>query len=243
MANGTTDSKEGNFRHWLAGGITAVSIIGVVVLAAIMVIKGSTQAQFVLATVLPVIGTWVGTVLAYYFSRENLEAATRSVTAIARQLTPEEKLKSKAAKDVMIPKDQMFFVRGPAATVNLVKALADLEQADKGSRVPVLDKGDLPLYVVHRSTIDRFLVEKARASPAPGLGTHTLQDMLTDAQIKPLLESSFATVNESATLADAKTAMDASRFCQDVFITQTGAKTDPVLGWITNVIIEDYAKV
>jgi hypothetical protein len=51
------------------------------------------------------------------------------------------------------------------------------------------------------------------------------------------------TVKEDATLADAKDAMDHAQDCQDVFVTKAGTKDEEVLGWITNNIIQDNAKV
>src|SRR5437660_837167 len=38
-------------------------------------------AQYVLTAVLPVVAAWVGTVLAFYFGRENYESAAKSTTA------------------------------------------------------------------------------------------------------------------------------------------------------------------
>lgn len=95
-------------RDYIAIAITAVSIVGVLVLAAVCIWFNHDKAQEILTTVLPVIGTWVGTVLAFYFSKENLESATRSITAIVGQLTPSDKLKQILAKDKVIKKDQMF---------------------------------------------------------------------------------------------------------------------------------------
>ncbi|MBV8550720.1 MAG: hypothetical protein JOY54_05420 [Acidobacteriaceae bacterium] len=235
--------RENSFRHWLAGGITAVAIVGAVVLGAVAILRPNTAAQTILGTVLPVIGTWVGTVLAYYFSKESLEAATRSVSAIAREVTPEEKLRSKPAQSVMIPRDQMFIVRGPAPQVNLLGALKALEDSKKGDRLPVLDASDHPLYVAHRSTVDAFLVAKVRGAAAADLSGLTLADMLSDPDRKSMLENSFATIRQDATLADAKIAMDAVKYAQDVFVTKTGNQNEPVLGWITNNIIEDNARV
>src|SRR5271169_5649077 len=100
MANNTQDPDDSKVRDWLAITITVVSLLGVLVLAAIIVLqKPGTAVQIqILSTVLPVIGTWVGTVLAFYFSKQNLEAATRSVTAMANQLSPDDKLRSKPVK-------------------------------------------------------------------------------------------------------------------------------------------------
>jgi hypothetical protein len=238
-------TAEGGFRHWLAAVVTIVSIIGAVVLGAFAIASPTpnSTAQTILSMVLPVIGTWVGTVLAYYFSKENMEAATRSVATIARQLTPEERLRSKPVQDVMIPLAKMFFVRGPANELNLVEAVKELDASRKGDRLPVLNKEDWPLYVVHRSTVDRFLVNRASANPPAALNTLTLADMLANPDLKSALEKSFAVVRASATLADAKTAMDALTFPQDVFVTSNGSEKEAVIGWITNAIIEENARV
>jgi hypothetical protein len=46
-----------------------------------------------------------------------------------------------------------------------------------------------------------------------------------------------AFVSADQTLADAKAAMDAVSGCQDVIVTQTGAPTMSVTGWIMNTDI------
>jgi hypothetical protein len=40
-------------------------------------------SRLVFSSVLPLLGTWVGTVLAFYFARENLAAATESTLRLA----------------------------------------------------------------------------------------------------------------------------------------------------------------
>ena len=74
--------------------------------------------------------------------------------------------------------------------------------------------------------------------------------LLADGQLAPLFKSSFSLIKESATLADAKAAMDSMTSapgvtgnCYDIFVTATGSASDPVLGWITNDIINENAKV
>jgi hypothetical protein len=177
------------------------------------------------------------------FQKENIEAATRSVTAIARQLTPEERLRSEPVQGVMIPRDQMFVARGPAADIKLLPTIKALEDSKKGDRLPVLNEADWPLYVIHRSTIDKFLVDKASSSQPTPLNNLTLGDMLGEPDLKSALERSFAVVRLGATLADAKVAMDALGYPQDVFVTKDGTQKEPVLGWITNAIIEEKARV
>jgi hypothetical protein len=232
-------------RDWLAIGITVSSVLAVIVLASASIWKGNPNSKEILTIVLPMIGTWVGTVLAFYFGKENLDAATRSVTAIAK-LTASERLKQILAKDKVITKNQMFFKTVPENTIKLLDTLDELEKNKKGDRIPVLDSQDRPKYVVHRSTIDQYLTGKARAAAPPDLKTLTLQDLLDDKDkpdLKKTLENSFVTLNEDATLQDVKAAMDAVTDAQDAFITKTGKKDEAILGWITNNIVADNARV
>jgi hypothetical protein len=47
----------------------------------------------------------------------------------------------------------------------------------------------------------------------------------------------------TATLNDARQAMQDNSLCQDVFITQTGKRTEKVLGWITNTKIIEKSEL
>ena len=249
-----TDPTEHNYkedhREKISLMVILTSIIGVFLLAAIVIFaswgkEGNREtAQMVFTAILPLFGAWVGTILAFYFGKENFEAATRSVTAIARSVGLMEKLKAVPAKDKMIPKSQMLFGTLPADQIKLLGIVDKLIQEKKGDRYPILDDKGHPVYMVHRSAIDGYLVNKARQDSPPKLATLTLQDILDDdADLKKLFETSFVTVKEDATLAEAKSAMDRAAKCQDVFVTKGGTKQEPVLGWITNAIIQEVATV
>jgi hypothetical protein len=228
----------------LATIVVVVSLVAVIVLAGIAIYAEKGQAKDILTMVLPMIGTWVGTVLAFCFGKEQLEAATRSVTAIARQLTPEEKLRSIKVTDKMIPRAAAHVAKVDPDKLILVEAVADLEKEKKGNRLPVMDPDDKPRYIIHRSTIDRFIAKAAATGKsADELRSLTLADLLSDSDLKPQVQNTFATVPETATLADAKRAMESIPWCQDVLVTHTGASNEPVIGWITNAIIEANSKV
>ncbi|MBB5341466.1 hypothetical protein [Tunturiibacter gelidoferens] len=232
------------FREWLATIVVLISVVAVAILGGIAIYSEKAQAKEILTMVLPMIGTWVGTVLAFYFGKEQLEAATRSVTAIARELTPEEKLRSIKVTDKMIPRAAAYVVSEDPDKLKLLDAVAGLEKVKKGSRLPILTNENTPRYVIHRSTIDRFLSKAAAAGKQVGeLQQLTLNDLLADPDFKINLENTFAIVPETATLADAKRAMGSLPSCQDVFVTRTGASSEPISGWVTNVIIEDNSRV
>lgn len=247
MATATSpEAEESQVRRYLAFGLTALSILGVIVLAWVMIRGDKSQnadtSKYVLGTVLPLIGTWVGTILAHYFSKENFEAATRSVTEMARQITPQEKLKSLPVKSKWIAQADLASWALPADKDKTLFAIREeLRKRNKGQRLPILSDAKHPLYVIHQSAIDEYLSDQLGAQPAPDSKTLTLQKFLDDN--KDSLATTFATVKEDATLADAKDAMDRLKDCQDVFVTKGGTKDEEVLGWVTNAIIQENAKV
>ena len=72
----------------------------------------------------------------------------------------------------------------------------------------------------------------------------SLENLLAeDAETKRIFEGSFTTIPETANLGDAKTEMDRIPNCLDVFVTRNGTRNEPVVGWLTNLIITESAKV
>lgn len=241
---------DGNYRNYLAVGITAVSIIGVIALAITAIVASPAanrmdSAQLVLTGVLPLLGVWVGTVLAYYFSKENFEAATRSVSEMTRKLTGDEALAEIVAEDVMLKSDMIKIYKLPATNLVLTAMLDDLENAGKGSRLPILSASGQPKYIIHRSVVDRYLAEKARAGTAQaGIEKLTLQNYFDDDPTRETrFGSSFAVIKADDSLAVAKHRMDQDPGIQDVFVTKNGKSDGEVIGWITNVLVAEHSKV
>jgi len=235
--------SDGKTREFLAITVTLVSLAGALALGFTVILIGKDQARAVvpkdvLSTMLPLLGTWVGTVLAFYFSKANFEAAAQSVAAMAKQVSGQEKLKSVPAKSKMITIDKMFFKTDPVDGLKIADVLTALEAQKKGDRIPVLTPTKAPKYIIHRSMLDRYLAGKAAAGGA--IATVTFGDMFKEKQdMQELFARSFATVKPDATLADAQTAMESVKDCEDVFVTSQGGRQDEVVGWITDNIIQD----
>ncbi len=93
--------------------------------------------------------------------------------------------------------------------------------------------------------IDRYLTQVATKAVSPTSGNAidklTLKDLLDWASPEvQLFKNSFGFVSPDATLAGAKQIMDKIPKCGDVFVTQTGKATEPIIGWVTdNLIIEN----
>ena len=238
-----TDNK---FRHWMAIFVLILSIGGLIILSISVVFKGDDpeSAKYVFAAVLPLLGTWVGTLLAFYFSKDNFESATRSVREMAAELTGVEKLKSVKVTEAMRSFKEITFSPLKKGEENKVQ-LNDLLNTFKDlERMPLTDDQRMA-YLVYKGMIYRFISQKAMKKE--DVSKLTLKDLLeSDSSLKLLFEKSFGFVSKAATLADAKTVMDAiSRTikCEDVFVTESGKSDEPVLGWITNKAIARYAKV
>ena len=218
----------------LAGAI----LLTLVVITMITTSDPSGDSKSILNAVLPLIASWVGTVLAYYYSRENLQAATRSATEIARGLSGAEKLKTLVARETMIPFDRIDAMAVTDATP-LRDIIAFLKQRGR-QRLPIFGDGRTVQYIVHLSTINDCIGQAA----LEGKAVHdlTFGDLLQDPARRTILADSFAVIPEAATLADAKAALEQVRGREDVFVTRTGGRTEAVLGWITDNDLVRHAR-
>lgn len=235
-----------NLARWIVIFVfSATGLIGITaIIAAVWRDNAFQPVKDILGILLPVISAWAGTVFAFYFGRENFETAARSTAALVRQLTPEEKLRSIIFKEVMIPIDQAakLILNKPENQIKLKADMIDGILVKEGrERLPMLDQQGRIKFMAHRSLIDRFIVqETAKNKKAEDL---TLADMLADAATKDVLEQSFQTVLETASLAEVKALMDKIKLCSDVFSTEDGTASTKVTGWVTNVIVRQQSTV
>lgn len=208
--------------------------------------------QYIFAAVVPVIGTWMGTVLAFYFSKENLDAANRSVSALVKHITSNEKLQSITARQAMIPRARITFHTLPSTTnLSEVKLSTLLKlMHEKGvSRLPILDENGVVQFLFHRSVLDWFIADKALSgqpiNPPPVFGELSLNDLVhsDSPKIKQIIEQAWQFVKPESTLAEAQEKMEKTGVCQDVFVTQNGTTNEPIIGWITNITIAEHARV
>jgi hypothetical protein len=58
--------------------------------------------------------------------------------------------------------------------------------------------------------------------------------LLNDQSVKALIEA-FGAVSKKATLAEARLKLESIANCRDLFVTETGHATEPVLGYLTNL--------
>lgn len=248
----------------LLSGIILIILIAVS-WSYIVVSKGVPNASFtdvkdLLTILLPLIGTWVGTILAFYFSKENFAAANQRVKELINQMGPADgNLQVLNAVDVMIkPLDASLLMLKDDAAFRASK-LSDLlaKMAESHSeRLPVLQVDTLKfIFLIYRTTIERFLLgygDKSITldSKRPVVANDkdlTVDDMFSSDYklIKDIiaLNSKQSFLPITATLADVKKVMSDNSICQDVFITKTGNKDEAVEGWVTNNMVIEKAEL
>jgi hypothetical protein len=233
-------------KYILVYGLVIVAILGVVsiIFSTIWSDKTETVANVkdILTMLLPLIGTWVGTVLAFYFSKDNFKAASDSTKALFSEFrSSEEKLKTIPVKDIMIKVEDMtkMILDKDEATIKvksgIIDAIMDKDPKKPVNRLPVISGNMLPKYMIHRSLFDSFFVKMALLGKK--IEDLTLADMSKDPEFENVLTKSFGTIRENSNLAEAKHLIDNVTICQDIFITESGEPNSKVIGWITNVAL------
>jgi len=264
------------FRNRVARYVLNSAIWGLIILASFIIVVPAwtnrpirPEAKEIFNALLPVFGTWVGTLLAFYFSKENFEAASKAVADLAKTVSGADRLQSVAVKDVMIKTNQIETLPNDYIGKKVKDDNKDilLSKLVEHLKTPGVNKDRLPLFkdkqgtyqktgaavgVVHLSTIQGFISNKDLHPADRRAEDLTLDDLITAKYYKSVFENSFGSVPEDATLGRAKTAMDnlsqkidkeIKAGCYDVFVTKTGDGKEPVLGWITNYFITEEAWV
>jgi hypothetical protein len=138
----------------------------------------------------------------------------------------------------MIPREEMFclVLDEEGIRVELLSAIIEkLDQVHR-HRFPILSPNGSIRYMIHRATIDQYLVSKLIRNVDPT--SLTLGRLLEEAtSMKMLFEKSFVIVSSRTTLDEAKAAMQAVTECRDVLVTENGRADEPVIGWLTNLIL------
>jgi hypothetical protein len=244
MANGSADGMFSN-REKIALGLIISSGVGIAVVSIVAILAGiyigdEARRTFVMAifnTLTPLFGTWVGTVIAFYFSRENFATAAQATRELVGQLG-DDRLRQLSVKAAWIEAAAIEAVPIPAGKTEKDVAFADIRAklSTKVSRVPIWNTNRVILYIIHESMIYKYLAEQGSTKPSA-----TLQDFLDYNDMKSIV-TKIAHVSQDSTLADAKAKMTSVPDCQDVIVTATGQATEPVLGWVTNAAIAAKAK-
>lgn len=194
------------------------------------------SAELVFTTITTLVGTWVGTLLAFFYSRENFESASRSMQQTIQRLTPDDKLHGVKVVDRMIPRGEMTSFDLKAGQDFKAIPLTELEALlakAKVSRLPILNADGSAAAMVHGSLIAQFRSPPDVATPPTPDPAATLGDLMKRDDFGERV-TRLAFAGRDRSLRDAKAAMNAQPKCKDVFVTATGSAKEPVVGWVTD---------
>ncbi len=173
-----TDLTPGFFkgRNFLAGAIAVFSIALLIAIAAESICtigkaggnfdQTNAALQSLYSTFLPLIGTWMGAVIAFYFGKENFDAANKNVQALVQKIvTSEDKLKSIKVSDpnVMITlgniSDNKDIRTKSDPNILIEKDLLGFFDVNKNiERLPIMDSSFVVRYILHKSLITDFML-------------------------------------------------------------------------------------
>jgi hypothetical protein len=242
------------FSRDALGWLVVVLGAGGIILLALVVIylfhATEDVSEKVFAAVVPLFGTWVGTVLAYYFSRENFQAANASVRQAIDKLTPDQKLQQTGVREAYIPRNK---IKGVDLTATVqekdvqIEKLCILLDEPNVTRLPIFAPNGSIKYIIHESMLYKFISDRSLRKDPVVPTTSTLEDFLVhksqDGTEMRGVVTRIAFVAPNATLAEARDRMSAVAGAQDVIVTATGKPNEPVEGWLPNSEIMKVAGI
>lgn len=223
-------------RDRLARYVVTAGTIGIFVTALTIIIAvairadGEEWVQTALAiftSVLPVFATWVGTVLAFYFTNESFRQAAEATQALTGRKTGSEPI---TRAGTMVGFDAItrleldpaaVAAQGAAAAAEAVM-LSDIETLfgpTGTNRVVIFDDARHPIFVIRRSEMPPAVAATDTVTTYLETGTNRVAAV------------NFDRVAASTTVADARRLIE-SRRVTDLFVTQNGQADEPTIGWV-----------
>ncbi|MGP8217131.1 MAG: hypothetical protein ACLQQ4_16295 [Bacteroidia bacterium] len=210
-----------------------------------------------LSMILPLVGAWMGTVLAYYFSKQNFEAANKQVNAMVEHvLSQDEKLSKTKVSEMMIDKEKsLLFVaikdENEFRSLELFDVLKEFDKHNTERLVYIEKEKSKFIFLLYRASIDRFIAEhwfkdreKNKYKDKTEKGNLNINTMFEDKDYYLIQKVRQAWANKKNyfissddSLYRVKQLMKDNAICQDVLVTKTGNPEEPVLGWITNEMV------
>ncbi len=238
------DAREGISKIVVYSILIGSSIIGILLLVdQLFISKNERNLDFIGQSLLPIWGTWVGTVLAFYFGKSNFDAASKSYQEVIKTLSSDEKIASVKALDVMIPFDEIVKLFYDESKDTTIKDILNMDSFKKYNRYAIFNNDKTLRYIIHRSEFTKYITSKAFEKV--NVDEITLNKFIEDGEKSEnnIWLDCACFISISANLLEAKNAMAGVHGCQDVFVSRTGKTNEPVIGLITNIMILEHAKV
>ena len=225
-------------RTILALIISIFSIVGVTIISIVFILVSSGNerkeaAAQVFSGVLPLYGTWVGTLLAFYFAKENFESARE-----AFQNSSSDALESIPVSAVI---SNIFFSVSSTSQDDKSKNLNELKEElrqNKRRRLPVLTEAGKLDFLVYYLDIDSYLNNREEPEPE----NLKLADFIDFIRKHPDKAKPVVYVDKNISVAKANEKRKRKLNCQDIMVTDTGNENGKVIGYLTDVDIDNISR-
>lgn len=200
-----------------------------------------------ISSIVPLLAAWVGAVIAFYFARDNFDAATENTKALVGQMTGVD-LSVITVEETMIRRAQMTVATTEEDGALKLKSQLLPRFMDRGlSRFLILDKDGKGVGVLQDGYVTAILAEPPERF-AKGADEITLKDLLDDAPTKDLLAASTVYAARGDTLGAVRRKMQeaskrAPRTVRDAFVTEDGTEKTRVIGYLSNLDIAEKARL
>ena len=223
-----------NFRERLGLIVFIISIAILAILGIAVIWVDGKEAPEVFSSILPMVGTWVGVVLAFYFGKENYEAASKRYEHLIDRLTPDV-LDNVAVNQIMIAKKTMVLKTWKEVKDQTVKdVITFLLQVNK-SRLPILGEDGRVKYMIHESLLSKPKMDQENQMQLLDPSTK-MSAFVADPKYKSIVEQ-VIWVNETEILENVRRKMNDNPDCKDVFIENAN---NELVGWLTDTLILRY---
>ncbi len=255
-ASEVTDAKN---RDLIALWVLGAAIVAVLLMSVFAIgtakDRESNVAKEVMASTLPLYGTWVGTILAFYFSRNAFEAAS---TATARNAVVFQQVSSGALAPGAPPINKLALIPLSALVNGLVfskkkndtmslQDVVDYLTSNNRYRLIYLDEQNGYIDLIYRFDAEAFLKQppssgsSSQASGQNAAPTLTIKDYLDwrnglGEKAKPIV----VFLPLSGTLADAYAKINETMGCRDAIVTVDGGAKSVVQAYVTDSDINEY---
>jgi hypothetical protein len=177
--------------------------------------------QTILSLILTAFGAWVGAGAAYFFGRENLETAARSLLAM-REPSPRERLRRTSIREVR-PRPIDWTVTREETVASVVDKLT--KSPERWYAVVVAADGKLDT-VLHEEAIWRYVAESAQAGTAYADATaKKLGEMLEAMKDQPVAAANYVAVSLDQSAAEAHDSMLAKNVYLAIVTEPSGKPT------------------
>lgn len=218
-------------RNLLALILVILTIVALVIITALYFFNSNDEdvADRIFNSLLPLFATWIGTILAFYFGRENFEVATNRYNQLITQLTP-DLLDDVLVSQVMITRKTLVGQNIEDIKGQSISKIIDFLKRVGKSRLPIFE-GDEIVYIIHISTLLDIVQDEKFESDK-------FEDVLKDDSRMKLLRS-FETILETEKLESARNIFSQNTDIKDIFVKNSNGT---VTGWLTDSLVYRFVK-